>query len=366
MSFTAHQPLFAPLSLLAVLLFSGPLLAQNWAASMVKKTLHDFGTVARGSDAVYRFAIKNSFTEDMLLKSVTSSCGCTSASLDKKVLKTYETGHVVAKFNTRTFKGQHAATLTVHLEYRDNRGVLRQGQLLLRVRGFIRGDVVFEPGSINFGAVEQGQLAKKSLLVTRAGRPGWQIQDVRSTSTDLEVDLVQRRRTNRDVAYEILVRLRDSAAVGPVNQQLILVTNEGPSSRILLDVSGDVKPQISVAPATLVFGEAPVGKAIVKRVIVRSGKPFRITEVQCGDDGCFRVSGGGIGAKGAAKDRHILQVTFQAKRVGPVQRNLVFKTDLGDTYTASCTAYATVVAPAGDPAAHVSPPSTEKQLAKEG
>src|SRR5689334_16651927 len=94
--------------------------AEAWATKMFSETKHDFGTVARGSDTSYKFAAKNIYKQDIELLSVRSSCGCTSPTIDKKVLKTGEVGYVTATFNTRTFTGIHGATLTVEVRWNDN------------------------------------------------------------------------------------------------------------------------------------------------------------------------------------------------------------------------------------------------------
>src|SRR3954470_12261188 len=121
----------------------------DWAAKLFSETKHDFGTVARGSDTSYKFAAKNIYKQDIELLSVRSSCGCTSPTVEKKVLKTGEVGYVTATFNTRTFTGIHGATLTVSLRWNDN-GHWLNGEAQLRVDGNIRSDIVFSPGAVKF------------------------------------------------------------------------------------------------------------------------------------------------------------------------------------------------------------------------
>ena len=58
--------------------------AQNWVSKMFAEKDHDFGTVARGADTVYKFPVKNIYKQDIELVSVRSSCGCTSPTLEHK------------------------------------------------------------------------------------------------------------------------------------------------------------------------------------------------------------------------------------------------------------------------------------------
>src|SRR3972149_5117367 len=191
--------------------------AQNWVSKMFAEKEHDFGTVARGADTVYKFPVKNIYTQDVELVSVRSSCGCTSPTLEHKLLKTGESGYVVATFNTRTFDGVHSATLTVDVRWNDN-GVIRGGEAQLHVHGNIRSDVVFQPGAIRFDGIDQGQKSEQQARVTYAGRPDWKITDVRGASDELEVELAETQRQSGRVAYDLLGRTKDTAPAGYLNE----------------------------------------------------------------------------------------------------------------------------------------------------
>lgn len=364
--------------LIGLALSVSPASAQEWATKMVEKSDHDFGTVARGSDTIFKFELTNKYKESVNIKSVRSSCGCTAPSIQDAagkiyqpgnlLLKTYEKGYVVAAFNTRTFTGIHSATLTVQLEFIDASGTRRPGQVQLRVHGDIRGDVVFEPGSLDFATVDQGTKHERMVKITYAGRSGWMIQDVRSASSDLEVELIETRRTGGSIAYNLVVRLKETAKPGLMKEQLALVTNDSRTPRIPLDVQGTVTPEISVAPATLVLGDVKAGESIKKRLIVRGKQPFRVTSISCGDDGCFEFS-----APEEEKERHIIEVAFVAKEAGSLKRPIVITTSRGETFQATCMAYANVIAPpapavpaaTGDGASTPPAPAANAAAAKE-
>ncbi|QDU88783.1 hypothetical protein Pla175_21660 [Pirellulimonas nuda] len=305
--------------------------AQQWALDMVDSTDHDFGAVARGSDTVYKFEITNKYKEDVHIAGVSSSCGCTSPSIENNTIKTWEKAYVVAKFNTRTFTGLHSATLTVRIDQPF------PAQIQLRVHGNIRGDVVFEPGSINFGTVDQGATPEVRSRVNFAGRSDWRIEDVKSESGDIEVELVERQRYAGSVNYDLVVRLKESASPGYLKHQLALITNDRNAPRIPLDVEGRVMPAISAAPENLQFGEVAVGETGSKRFLVRGKQPFKIAQIACDDD-WFQFS-----TDENASDKHVVDVRFYAKEEsGPVKRSIVVTTDQGETFKAVVTAYATV------------------------
>ncbi len=331
--------------------------AQEWPKRMVEKLDHDFGTVARGSDTVFKFAITNKFVEDIHIASVRSSCGCTSASIENNLIKTYDTGYIVAKFNTRTFTGLHSATLTVTIDrpYR--------AQLQLRVHGNIRGDVVFEPGAVNFDTVDQGTPRTKKITVTYAGRSGWKIQDVvtsNESSDYYEVELAETRRVGGLVKYDLMVRLKESAPAGYIHDQLILVTSDRSNLRIPLGIEGRVVPEISVAPENLVLGEIAQGTEVPKKLIVRGKKDFKITKVECDED-CFQFD-----YAPEASKTHIVSVQFNAEAgTGRLKKAIRVHTDLGETYMAVCTAYATIVAAPEVAVVPTPPTSVSKEATSE-
>src|SRR3954453_19409556 len=199
-----------------VALLASPCFAEAWVSKMFTETKHDFGTVARGADTSHKFAIKNIYKQDIELLSVRSSCGCTSPTIEKKILRTSEVGYVTAVFNTRTFTGIHGATLTVEVRWNDN-GNWIHGETQLRVDGNIRGDIVSPPGPLKSDEVQRGTQAEQKVQVKYSGRSSWKITDVRGASDALEVELTQTQRYSGYVTYDLLVRLKPTAPAGYFN-----------------------------------------------------------------------------------------------------------------------------------------------------
>src|SRR5262249_46338312 len=75
------------LALLALMLATVVAGAQGWAEKMFKgKTSHDFGTVPRGAQLVYRFTMTNIYAVQMEIENVKSGCGCVTAKPAKRIL----------------------------------------------------------------------------------------------------------------------------------------------------------------------------------------------------------------------------------------------------------------------------------------
>ena len=146
----------------------------------VDQRSHDFGTVARSAKTEYRFPITNIYQQPMQISSVRASCGCTTPIIEKQVLQPGETGSILARFNTGTHTGQKQATLTVSITKP------HFTELQLTVRGYIRSDIVFTPGEVNFGNVAEGENKKLEVALVYAGRTDWQVTGISAPEAFLQ------------------------------------------------------------------------------------------------------------------------------------------------------------------------------------
>jgi hypothetical protein len=323
----------APAFLLVVL--SGtPLLAERWAEKMFQTDRHDFGTVARDAKTEFRFVLKNIYLEDVHIAGVRASCGCTTPRIEKPLLKTYEEGAIVAHINTDRFLGHKGATITVTFD----KPFPATAQL--QVTADIRSSVVFEPGSVQFGTVDQGTPAEKTVTVKSTGGSDWRLLGVKSTAPHISAQIENGRRLGSTVTYDLVVRMDDKAPAGPFSDYLMLRTNDPSSPQIPLAVDGEVQPGISVSPRSLFLGVVEPGKKVTKQLVVRSKKPFRILSVTS-DGKSFEFE---TTQDATPKPLHLLPVTFVAgEKPGSVLEKIRINTDLGET-TPELSAYA-VVAP---------------------
>lgn len=307
--------------------FCSPAIGQEWARKMFSENSHDFGVVARGAKAEYRFALQNIYEEDVHIAGVQSSCGCTRPELTTHTLKTWEKGEVVAVFNTRTFLGSRNATIKVIIDKP------YYAEVHLDITGYIRSDVVFEPGEVNFGEVDQGEGAEQQVRVNYAGRSNWEITDIRSANENFEVELKDPVRRGGSISYDMIVRLKPDAPAGYINDQLTLVTNDGYRQSIPLAVEGRVRSPLMISPTPLVLGVLHSGEEVQKKLLVRASAPFRITSVTCdNEDITFDFD-----AEKSAK-MHFIPFTFTAGDAGTIERTIHIETDLPGNISAEVVA----------------------------
>jgi hypothetical protein len=306
---------------------------QDWARKMFSDTSHDFGNVAKGSKAQYRFKVTNIYQEPLHIAGVRSSCGCTSAEATKTDLKTWETADVVANLNTNAFLGVHSATVTVTFDKPF------AAEVQLQVSGNIHGDVVMQPGLVELGTIDAGQTAEKKISLTHTGSSDWTITDVRSANTNFEVEVNESYRKAGTVGYELVVRLKPTAPPGYLNDQLFLVTNDAEAPQIPVDVEGKVASEIEVAPTPLVFGSVAPGQSVTKNLVIRNtkNKPFKVLDV---------IGGEGISGKVPTEARavQLIPITLTpGSQPGKVEKLIKIKTDLGDGAVPDVVCRATIV-----------------------
>ena len=328
-----------PLFLVAWLSFSAaPVQAAApaaWGPTLFNnKLIHDFGTVARGALAEHRFTIENVYLEDVEIGSVTTTCGCTKLKATKTLLKTYETAEIVAELDTRRFVGFKEATINVSLSFRsaDPNRTRVTTDVQLKLRAFIRGDVVFEPGVVQFDSVTPGQTAQKKVSVSYAGRSDWQILEASGTSPHLEVSFKETGRSYDSslratvVTYDLVVTLKDTAPAGYFTERILLKSNDQnkQTAQVPLVVQGHVIPSLSVSPTMVMLGVLKPGQTASRNLVVRGEKPFRVLRVS-GPDDQFRFT-----PDSEAKPVQRIGVQFTAgAKPGKVSGKIRVATDLG-------------------------------------
>jgi len=263
--------------------------ANTWGSNLFTTQRHDFGQIVLGADAEFRFELTNHSHSDLRLVSVRSSCSCATARFSTSLLKPEETGAVIARLNT---SGQHlhskSAVLTVQLETVAG-GTPRRDTVQLFVSGYIRPDVLLNPGSIEFGSVAEGTSAVRTVLLEYTGRPGWALTGIERSQRFIYARAEETRRERGDVSYKITAILREDAPPGYVRDVLRLTTNEMRPGRtepveVSVPIHGVVTAAIQAKPSPMQIGILAPGESAVKNIVLRNATPFRITNIAASDN----------------------------------------------------------------------------------
>jgi hypothetical protein len=270
---------------------TAPALAQeNWGAKMLDRPMVDFGSVAKGADARQRLKIRNVYQEMIQITSVTTSCACFKATLAEsaKQIPSGQTVELELTINTLNYQQKRDATLTLSF-YEPTKRISTDVRVPLQ--GYIRTDVVFTPGSINFGNVDVGVGSQQLVRVAYAGRPDWRIVDVKSSNPNVVSEIKETSRGNGLVNYDLMVQLKSNTPAGTLRDQLTLITDDKDRNpQVPLLVYGMVESEITITPETLAYSPLNPGETETKFLIVRAKKPIVIEKIERekGDDS-FRM-----------------------------------------------------------------------------
>lgn len=278
----------------------------NWAQKMFEKQNIDFGVVARGADCMTRLKVTNLYQETIYFRNVSTSCGCSAAKPSQNEIASGQSAYIEISMDTKRFmrKKDSAALITLA---EPTKGLIQEVRIPLSV--YIRTDVVFTPGSANFGAVDQGAPAERKLTLNYAGRNDWAIMEIKSPQSYVTATAVEMSRPgNGLVNYEVVVSLSAAAPVGTVRELLTIVTNDSANPEVPLPVEARIESEFTFQPDLLALGSVPAGQSKTMNLVVRGRKPFKIEKIEASQPGeTFKVR-----LPEVERQVHVLPFTFTA------------------------------------------------------
>ncbi len=303
--------------------------------AILPERTYDFGSVARGSQLRHRFRIVNSTDQELHIADTRTKCGCTDVKLGARTLPPRTESYVEAVLDTTRFQGYKASGLTMVID----RPVLTEVDLNLNC--FIRGDILLNPGQVDFGVVQRGTSPSKVLTLTYAGgRSDWEVQKMNTISSALIAKLEPLGRTPEGYSqYRLTATLDPKTPIGFFKDEIAIATNDPSSPTLPISVAANVQGAVTISPSIIDLGRVKAGSTVKKTVLVRSSKPFKVTAA--------KATRGVISAtlpKAEAKSLQQLAVTFQAPiKPGSCHAILEIETDLAEEPPAKLTTFATII-----------------------
>jgi hypothetical protein len=322
--------------LVALVGMATPAAAQNWADTIFPEQAHDFGTVARGSKVKFSFRLVNTTGYDIHIADWRTKCGCTDVKVGARDIPPGTQTFVEATLDTTKFQGFKASGLTLIF---DRPGYAEKD---LSLTCFIRGDVLVNPGVVDFGVVGRTSNASQTITLNYlGGQTNWGITKIRTVSDHISARLeeVAGTRTPTSVQYRLTTSLKPSAPMGYFTDEITLLTNDPASPAIPVSVTANVQGAVVVTPGILTLGAVKAGQVITRDVLVRSSSPFVVTEATA-KSGELSIAK----APETPKTLHKITVTLKAPtKPGPFHGLLELKTNLKDEPPAQLSTFATVV-----------------------
>lgn len=290
---------------IAVLVFAGAEGARasssGWADGLFSERGHDFGMVARGVKVHHPFLLTNRTGEPITIVSIRASCGCTSGKANMTTVAPGQTATVDAEMDTRNFTAKKATTLFVSLMSATG----NEAEVRLAVSAYILSDIVLNPGTIDFGSVARGQTAERALTIERIGAPAWQVTRMLSGCKAIDATMIETSRSTTQVTYRLAVTLKPDAPAGVLRDEIRVMTNDPESPSIPVQVTGQVRGELTPYPSVLALGKVTSAAGAQGRFMIRGARHFRVMSVEGNTDG-FKLAA----ADTESKTLHVLNVTY--------------------------------------------------------
>ncbi len=261
------------LAVTALLVGSSGAIASDWTKQLFTLTKHDFGTVARAAKTEFRFEFENRTNQVIHVRSVRASCGCTTPIIETETVNPGERGSILARFNTLTHTGKRQATITVSFDRPS------YSEIQLQVNGYIRSDIVFNPGEIAFGTFPEGEEKEALVDIDYAGRNDWQVLGVRCGDSSISGNVKEVSRGGGRVKYQLKVKLDGTAPSGPLLTEVLIETNDRNLKVVPLRLIANIEPAIAISPPLLSLGDIKPGQAVKQVLILKGRQPFNIVDL---------------------------------------------------------------------------------------
>jgi hypothetical protein len=255
---------------------------ERWAEKLFNGDLvHDFGTVAHGAELYYKFKVTNIYAVPLDIAELRVSCGCVTATAPQKTIAPKESAYVEARMDTTRFTGDKSVTIFVSVNNKEY-----SSSAELKVSAKIRQDVVFNPGQVEFGVVNQGETVTRVIDIDYAGAlaKDWKIVGVVTDNSPFEVTWKEVKRQADRVGYRAEVTIKKDAAIGSMKHEIFFKTTDPAGQLVPAFVLATVQAPVTVTPAKQSLGTVAVGSDNDRKVVVRGKKPLKILSVEGADD----------------------------------------------------------------------------------
>ena len=241
-----------------------------------EEPIYDFGKVYKNEDVEHFFMIENRGTADLIIEDINASCGCIISEATTHKVAPGMCGGIIVILKGVPDTGAISKNIKIHSNDPDT------PVYSLKLSGEIIEDITINPRQISFGFIPKGKKVKVEIGIKI--RPGFQleIKDVISSNPEISIMYKKDEKENK---YVVEVTLKDTATVGVLTGNILIVTNSERQNRSIIPVSGEVLGDIRLYPSHLYFGAIKHDNKCVKSVFITLLKEkIRINKIEVQPD----------------------------------------------------------------------------------
>jgi hypothetical protein len=233
--------------------------AQEGPVIEISSHEHDFGQVSQGLKLTHDFMVKNSGNQDLIIRELNPSCGCTAAVLEDPVLKPGMETSIRVSFDTAGFTGSKVKTVRVYSNDPGN------ASLVLRVKADIVPEIFTEPSKVEIFNVRRGEEVSIRFLVKSVEGIEVPLKDIISKSDFVIVS----SEINEHGEVEVTASTSPDIPPGKLRTRIVIRTSNPRVPVINVPVIIDVVRDIVIEPKSVNFGyfsegvRAPVSRKLL-------------------------------------------------------------------------------------------------------
>lgn len=303
--------------LILILSVVSPALSAPWAEGLFQEVSKDFGSVPRGPMLQHVFTMRNNTTETVRISGLRVSCGCTTATAERTVLRPGEEAPLLVRMDTTRFLGIKSVTIYVQFDQPSNE------EARLWVRANTTNNISITPETFAFGSIKRGSSPALTSRVGFVGNGSARILSAQAESNYILPSFRELTRSPGEVYYEVTAKIRNDAPIGRWFTDVWLTLDNPNMSRVRIPLTVEIESPLSVSPSIVVLGDVRIGMEIERKIILRGIKPFKVTGVK-GSSALLTIQD----SADASKPVHVLTLRFKPNTLGDFNRVLEIVTDL--------------------------------------
>ncbi len=290
---------------------------------------YSFGIAGVGQEVEHSFTVTNAGDEDLAITLQAKGCGAPAASIGKETLAPGESTDVTVKFNV-SYSGnvmKSAKLLT---------NDLTQPVAFVTVHGKVPHDLRVYPDRLHIGG-DKGQPLSKTIKVS--GPAEMDLTEV-SCDSDLFGVQVGEPEVSEDEkkTWQLELTFKPASFVGEIEDQLSIHTTHVERPLITIPITGEIRGDLEVRPATVFFGFLKPGDQAQQQVTIQSGSgaSFTVKSVQA-DRSEIQVE---MAERSAAQ--WVISVSVNTSQAGTLDGTVTMNTDVPGEETLQIPVYAHV------------------------
>ncbi|HEU4386533.1 MAG TPA: DUF1573 domain-containing protein, partial [Blastocatellia bacterium] len=226
------------------------------------RPLHDFGELKAGTPLKYSFVVKNTGDADLVINSVTPSCGCTATDFDKLIPPGKEGKITLAIEHTESLQGEVAKTanvntndpamptfmLSLRASFKLERKPGESADAAVLAEGKRVGPFSVAPFDKWVTSALRGRPVSGVLYLTNRDNKPVRITEVIPGGDDFLVSLTKIQEGKR---YDLSITTNPGLKAGQHNQTVRLVTDDKANPEIPIPLEVTVYPLVFVTPTLM-------------------------------------------------------------------------------------------------------------------